>query len=142
MKRLTKEYNLDICRHIQVKYGTINRENPEVIYVNGKCWVMPLEESDYKDVIHGIERNLRKNINLFLMDDEHFKKKYILDFDINTDTFNVNEKKFLSFDLYLRQNNVIPIKNLKGILEKKLSTIVNNLVYHFSENDFIVQKKK
>lgn len=144
MKRLNKEYKLDICNHVVVKYGSVNKDNPQVVYVSGRCWVSPQMKMDYENVICHIEREMRKNIKLFLIDDINFDKKFILDFDINTDNFGIGDKKFLSFDFYLRQNetNKKSLKDLKNILNGKISTVVNSLVYLFKENDFTIEKRK
>ena len=144
MKRLNKEYKLDVCKHISLKYGTVNRNNPQVVYVSGKCWVSPLRNMDYDDVIYHIEKEMRKNIKTFFIDEINFDNKYILDFDINVDNINPNEKKFLSFDFYLRQNekNKKQLGDLKDMLNRKVSTIANNLVYMFKENDFSIEKRK
>ena len=144
MKRLNQEYKLDVCKHISLKYGTVNKNNPQVVYVSGKCWVSPLKQMDYANVINGIEKDMRKNIKNFLIDGINFDNKYILDFDISIDKLLPNEKKFLSFDFYLRQNekNKKDIADLKDIFNSKISTIANNLVYMFKENDFTIQKTK
>ena len=144
MKRLNKEYKLDVCKHINLKYGTVNKNNPQVVYISGKCWVSPLKQMDYANVINGIEKDMRKNIKNFLIDGINFDNKYILDFDISIDKLLPNEKKFLSFDFYLRQNekNKKDIADLKDIFNSKISTIANNLVYMFKENDFTIQKTK
>ena len=144
MKRLNKEYKLDVCSHVSVKYGSVNRDNPQVIYVSGKCWVSPKSDADYAHVMEKAEKELRKNIKLFLIDGINFDNRFILDFDVNRDNISVGEKKFLAFDFYLRQNenHKKSLKELKSILTNRLSTIVNNLVYDFQENDFSVEKKK
>jgi len=144
MKRLNKEYKLDVCNHISLKYGTVNRLNPQVIYVSGKCWVTPKSNLNYEEVMDKIEKRMRNNIKTFLIDEINFEKRFILDFDINTEGLLPNEKKFLSFDFYLRQNekNKKLLPSLKEMLSRKVSTIANNLVYAFSENDFLVEKKK
>lgn len=144
MKRLNKEYKLDVCKHISLKYGTVNRNNPQVVYVSGKCWVSPLRAMNYGDIISNIEKEMRKNIKTFFIDEINFDNKYILDFDINVDNINPNEKKFLSFDFYLRQNekNKKQLGDLKDMLNRKVSTIANNLVYMFKENDFSIEKRK
>lgn len=144
MKRLNKEYKLDICNHVIVKYGSVNKDNPQVIYVSGKCWVSPKHQMDYEYVISRIEKEMKKSIKLFLIDEINFTNRFILDFDINTDKFNIGDKKFLSFDFYLRQNDsdVKKLKDLKEMLSNKVSTVVNNLVYLFKENGFIVEKRK
>jgi hypothetical protein len=144
MKRLNKEYKLDVCKHISLKYGTVNRNNPQVVYVSGKCWVSPLRTMNYGDIISNIEKEMRRNIKTFFIDEINFDNKYILDFDINVDNINPNEKKFLSFDFYLRQNekNKKQLGDLKDMLNRKVSTIANNLVYMFKENDFSIEKRK
>ena len=144
MKRLNKEYKLDVCNHVTVKYGSVNKDNPQVIYVSGKCWVSPKIQMDYGYVISRIEKEMKKSIKLFLIDEINFTNRFILDFDINTDKFNIGDKKFLSFDFYLRQNDsdVKKLKDLKEMLSNKVSTVVNNLVYLFKENGFTVEKRK
>jgi len=144
MKRLNKEYKLDVCNHIVVKYGSVNKDNPQVVYVSGRCWVSPQIKMDYDNVISYIEKEMRKSIKLFLMDGINFDKKFILDFDLNTDNFGIGDKKFLSFDFYLKQNetNKKSLKDLKSILYGRISTVVNNLVYLFKENDFTIEKRK
>jgi hypothetical protein len=144
MKRLNKEYKLDVCKHISLKYGTVNRNNPQVVYVSGKCWVSPQRDMDYGNVIDNIEKTMRKNIKSFLIDGINFDNRFILDFDINIDGLVPREKKFLSFDFYLRQNenNKKKLSDLNDLFKRKVSTIANNLVYSFKENDFTINKKK
>lgn len=144
MRRLNKEYKLDVCNHIIVKYGSVNKDNPQVVYISGRCWVSPTQKMDYQGVISKIEKEMRKNIKLFLADGTNFGKKFILDFDLNTDGFSVGEKKFLSFDFYVRQDESTKksLKELKNIISGRISTIVNNLVYLFNENCFTVDKRK
>ena len=144
MKRFNKEYKLDVCNHISLKYGTVNRNNPQVVYISGKCWVSPQREMNYADVIDNIEKGMKRNIKSFLIDGINFDNRFILDFDINTDGLVPREKKFLSFDFYLRQNekNKKQLSELNDLFKRKVSTIANNLVYSFKENDFTINKKK
>ena len=144
MKRLNKEYKLDVCNHMILKYGSVNKDNPQVVYVSGRCWVSPQTDMDYESVVYEIEKKVRNTIKAFLMDGVNFDNKFILDFDINTDKMNKNDKKFLSFDLYLKQNenNKKTLKELKELLMHRISTVANNIVYFFKENDFEINKKK
>lgn len=144
MKRFNKEYKLDVCNHMSLKYGTVNKDNPQVIYVSGKCWIKTLKEQDYEKVLLEIEKKMKKNIKLFLANGEDFSNKFILDFDISLDNFIPNKKKFLSFDFYLKQKelNQKTLIGLKDLLKRKISTISNKLVYEFQENGFLVEKKK
>ena len=69
MKRLNKEYSLDINEYIDVKYGSVDKLNPVVIYVSCKGWVCPECENDYDETINLIFRNeeMRKNCKVSLM---------------------------------------------------------------------------
>ncbi len=144
MKRLNKEYKLDVCNHMILKYGSVNKDNPQVVYVSGRCWVSPQTDMDYESVVYEIEKKVRNTIKAFLMDGVNFDNKFILDFDINTDKMNKNDKKFLSFDLYLKQNenNKKTLKELKELLMHRISTVANSIVYFFKENNFEINKKK
>ena len=144
MKRLKKECKLDVCNHMVLKYGTINKENPQVIYISGKCWISPLIEMDYERVISYIEQSMKKNIKRLLIDGINFENKLILDFETNTEGLSPSMKTFLSFDFYLKQNekNKKNLLELNELLKGKVSTISNNLVYLFRENNFSIEKKK
>jgi hypothetical protein len=144
MKRLNKEYRLDVSDSVTLKYGSVNKDNPQVIYVSGKCWICPTQESDYDEVISSIESDMRRNIRNVLVDGVNFDKRFILDFDISTDGLYPNRKKFLSFDFYLRQNekNKKKLADLKQLLGGKVSLISNKMVFAFKENSFTVEKKK
>ncbi len=144
MKRLNKEYRLDVSDNVVLKYGSVNKDNPQVIYVSGKCWVCPTKETDYDEIISNIESDMRRNIRNVLVDGVNFENRFILDFDISTDGFFPNRKKFLSFDFYLRQNerNKKKLADLKQLLGGKVSLISNKMVFAFKENSFTVEKKK
>lgn len=144
MRRLNKEYNLNVCNHMVVKYGSVNRDNPQVVYITAKCWVTaPDTEKDYKAIIRNIEHKVRKNIQIFFTDGIDFQKKYILDFDVNTDSMN-NSKKFLSLGIYLRQNDnaMKKLKDVGNFIYNKTSSVINSLVYSLHENGFLVDKTK
>lgn len=144
MKRLNKEYKLNVCSRISLKYGSVNKDDPRVVYISGKCWVSPNETLDYEAAIKRLEKHTRKNISSFMADNVNFDGKYILDFDISTDSMTPRKKKFLSFDIYLLQleANKKPLKELGDVMERKVSTVANNMVYMLNEMSFSVEKTK
>ena len=50
MKRLNKEYILDFSNDIDVRFGSVNKDDPKVIYLSGKCWVSPKFEDNYNNI--------------------------------------------------------------------------------------------
>lgn len=144
MKRLNKEYKLDVCQDVSAKYGSINKDDPQVVYVSCRCWVRPQHEMNYAEAVSNVEEEIRKNIKEFFTNSASFENKFILDFDINTDRMTPLAKKFLSFDFYVKQNEQMKksLKELKELMTSKVSTIVNRFTELMSENDFAVTKKK
>ena len=143
-KRLNKEFKLDVCDSISLKYGSVNRDNPRVVYVSGKCWLKPLKTMEYGNVIENIKARFVDNIKSRFLNNENFDNKFIVDFDVNTDKMNHGEKKFMSFDFYLRQNEQSQksLKELKPLFSRKMNVISRDLVEILNENDFQVTRKK
>ena len=144
MKRLNKEYRLDVSDSVVLKYGSVNKDNPQVVYITGKCWIKPTLKNNYKKIIESAEANMRTDIKNIIADNINFTNKFILDFDVSMDDFLINKKKFVSFDFYLRQNetNKKPLKKLGDVLSRKVSAIANNMVEMLNENGFQVEKRK
>ena len=144
MKRLNKEYRLDVSDSVVLKYGSVNKDNPQVVYITGKCWIKPTLKNNYKKIIESAEANMRTDIKNIIADNINFTNKFILDFDVSMDDFLINKKKFVSFDFYLRQNetNKKPLKKLGDVLSRKVSVIANNMVEMLNENGFQVEKRK
>ena len=144
VKRLNKEIKLNVCDNMNLKYGSTNKDNPEIVYVLGKAWVSPKFNGDYESILNGIQNNFRKKIKNIVMESNIFENKFVLDFDLNSTNMEKDKKKFLSFDLFLKQdkNNVIKLKELNTIISNNIGNLANDLVYDFSINDFDVTKKK
>lgn len=104
MKRFNKEYSLDNVGQIQIKIGTINKDDPKVIYVTGKCWVTPNIETQYSEAFDTVRNRLEKNTRKLISSNETFSNKTIIYFDINPDSFVLGKKKYFGFDMFFRQN--------------------------------------
>ena len=83
MKRFNKEYNLTKYGSIQMKLGTINKDDPKVIYVSGRCWLTPRVEINYKEAFEEIKKNVNKKVKSVIADDDRFSNKFINDTSIS-----------------------------------------------------------
>ena len=94
-RHLNKEFKLNINDNIDVKYGSVNKDNPQVIYVSGKCWVKTFSiYNDNRTIMDDIKAKMEKSIKYNLMDGVLFDdRKLIMDFDINTDAIIIGKKK-------------------------------------------------
>ena len=142
-QRLTTEktINHDFFR---LKFGTVNRINPPVVYLDGRTFISPIEDMEsYNYIIQKIRKSFSTTIGYEVAGNELFDSRYILDFQVANSGVRVGKKSFLSFQLMLKQkgNNVKTFKEIKKLSEKQLITVVDKMVKDIS-NDFIISKTK
>lgn len=144
MRRLGKEYGIDVNSSVTMKYGSVNRNDPRVVYLSGKCWVSPRNETDYEKVAYKVKQAIRRSTNQLVADGKEFDKDYILDFYVNLDELTVNDSKFMSFDIYIRQaaGSERPLAELRDVLSVGADGISSCVESVFNENGFSVGKTK
>jgi hypothetical protein len=145
MKRLNKEYSLDINNKIFIKYGTVDRNNPQIIYVLGKTWIYPLSVNDYDKIIESIKYNFRKKLKHLVFNNINFDNRFVCDFDINTNSLKLNKKNYLSFELFFKQsgyNNLEDIKCIKDDVISIIKPLIENLEFELNMCEFNLSKSK
>lgn len=124
--RLNREKKIDNGT-FKVKIGTTNKENPQVIYVDGRVFLSPLEVMDnYTDEIEDIRKNFKRTIGERLRTNSIFDNRFILNFDISSSRMIKDKRSFLTFQFFLRQKNTTPMK-LSAVKEKS-EVFINGLL--------------
>lgn len=142
IKRLNREFNLDINDNMLLKYGTANKDNPIVLYVSGKCWVTPIRLGKHKETLINSQNVFIESIKKYLCNGYDFNDRFILDYDVSLENLKIGSKKYLSFDLFIKQINVTNIKELKPMMSDKVGKMVKHLVENLENNGFLVDKTK
>ena len=92
MIKLNKEIKLNNCKNINLKYGSVNKNDPKVIYVTGKMWICPTYDGDFEKMMEYFHLSFKKKLSNILKNSSVFDAKYILDFDINQTNLVKNKK--------------------------------------------------
>jgi hypothetical protein len=144
MVRLNKEIRLNGCQNINLKFGTVNKNNPQVIYVSGKMWIQPTYEGNFGEAIDYVRSNFKKRLSKILKNNINFDSKHILDFDVSVDNMISNKKKFCSVIFFIRQKpeNMLNLKAIKSVVSSDFNYLFNELENDLIENEFIVTKTK
>lgn len=144
MKRLNKEYSLNINDNINVKYGSVDKLNPIVIYVTCKGWLFPMNDFDYNETINLIFNNFKKKLKKNVINSPYFDNNLICDFDLNTASMMKNKKNYTSFDFFIKQkrNKISSLKEIKPIIEETFKGVINDLVNDLNYNTFNLTKTK
>lgn len=135
-KKLNKELKLKNVNNFRITLGTINRENPKVVYVTGKAWAIPPELEDAEYAVDTIKKTLRNSVRNEVSMDLNIDKRYIIDFGLKADSIIPNRRKFISFELLFRQNEVKDIRELTDSFQNKMERITENLSNKMKEFDF------
>jgi hypothetical protein len=142
MLKLNKEYQLNVSDKIKTKIGTTNRNEPKVVYVHGGTWVTPTQCEEYDKIIDAIGKSFRHNVKRMVTNDYLFNPRHILDFNLSTTAMDIGKKSFLSFDLFLKQEGDVPLKELKVMITGNIRALLLDLEEDFTNNGFILFAKK
>ncbi len=146
----TKKQRLNIEKKIKndffnIKIGTVNRLNPQVIYFEVRTFISPMEEySNYNYVFSSLRKELSRNLTEKLSNNKYFNKKFILDFQVANSGVKVNKKSYLTFQLFLKQNGneLKELKEIKKISEPFMTEILNELKQNIIDFNFSITKTK
>lgn len=134
-----KETNLNKVDIFQVKYGTINVNYPDTVYVNCNTMVVPKRKIT-QDSIDRIKDNLQELLKQSLINSTKFKNKYIMDFSLCRDTLKDNKKNKLKFEVYIEQDNgVTPFNEMKDDIKELVHSFSTQFSHTLQEHGFDVQ---
>lgn len=146
----TKKRRLNVEKKIKndffnVKIGTINRLNPQVVYYEVRTFITPLEDYDnYASTFAFIRKELSRSLNEKLKMNDYFTSKFILDFQVANSGIRVNKKSFLTFQLFLRQKDgsIFDLKTIKKLSEPFILDLLNGLKENIINSSFLIAKTK
>lgn len=142
--RLNSEKSLQ-HKTFKLKLGTTNKNNPLVVYVEGKVFISPnVEKDDYAKDMHAIKFGLQKSIRETLENTQYLQNKYILDFQIANNGIKKNKKSFLTFEFLVNQpaDRILKLGEIKKYIEHNIYEIVDALEQNIIKHDFSLSKTK
>ena len=146
----TKKQRLNVEKKIKndffnIKIGTVNRLNPEVIYYEVRTFVAPLDEYDnYSCIFAFLRKELSRALTETLKNNDLFTNKFILDFQVANSGVRVNKKSFLTFQLFLRQKDskLLDLKTIKKVSEPFILNLLEGLKENIINSNFLIAKTK
>lgn len=143
-KRLNSEKKIE-AKNVRLKIGTTNKNEPKVIYIEGRAFICPLDnKEDYSDDISSIKYDFKHAISNNLINNYIFENKFIVDFQVASKGISYNKKSFLSFQFLLKQKSDKPqkLKEIKTNALPLITNIVNDLTDSIEEHNFAITKSK
>lgn len=93
-------------QNFKVKIGTINKKNPEVVYINLGTYIKPNEiKNSFSDYIIEFDKKTRFFVKKLIVDKNTCYKDFILVTDIADERINKNKKSYLDLQIFLKPKN-------------------------------------
>ena len=115
-----------------------------MIYMNFKTWLFVDDNGNYSEELLSLDRKIRYMVRKMLIGNSIFDSKYILDFDMNGETFSKRKLKYLDVSVYLKQKSEQPLSmsTLKDVLSGAMSYMADEIETNLNDNGFKVNRSK
>lgn len=147
MKRIKSESNFT-DEDFKIKIGTMNKKNPDVVYIELGSYISPKkEEKSYKGLISNIEKNSKETAINILQNSGICKNDFIFISEIADERISIDKKSYLEIQIYIKPTESIKNENKFSELSKKInencvSKIIPCLKEYISENGFEYYKSR
>ena len=133
---------------IKLKIGTVDKKNPEVIYLEGGFYVKPIvEKDDYKNDMELIKNTFNDLIKDYVKNSNNFKNNFMFFTDVADDWLKFDKTSFFSFQVFLKPSDSLlkEQKNFNGVvtyLSKENNYDTEIIKKVFEDNGYQVSKTK
>tara|TARA_R110002020_G_scaffold138469_7_gene308549 strand:+ start:19568 stop:20005 length:438 start_codon:yes stop_codon:yes gene_type:complete len=144
MKR-GKEMKIDTPHQYNIISGTVDNKNPKSVYIQISAWGKLKDNlvDDYEPIIKRKSKRIKRKLFEVLGDNNFYKSKSIVDFNMASSGIGSNKKSFMSVEMTLfKKEPLLPInsKEMKPILENISEKIINDVFE--KDETFKFYKKK
>lgn len=116
------------------KYGTFDKDNPKVLYLNVKAKVKPLnKKNNYANDIKKVKIQFGEYIDGYFKTTETYSKNFIYSCDVSENNISFGKKSNLKYEILVRPVEVKlfdeysnDMKELSDAISEKLFNIMSN----------------
>lgn len=127
----------------KLKVGTVNKKNPQSIYIEGDTYISPLvDKKIYDDDIVKMEKSFKDMARGFSETLGIFDKHIISIFDIAQTRIGFGKKSKLGFQIYYKQIGKEPFDKISNLIGDNLSTMINQFANEITSCNFAIFKNK
>lgn len=141
--KIGKEIKINNKSDYNLSFGSMNKNNPDSVYLNISSWIEP--QADYTNkTVKSLRKSIKQDI-FNILESEFFcfnKDKTIVDLDIRESGIKIGKKSFMNCEITLFLNEIIPLSSEH--LQDDLLTLSGKVINkNFIQNKaFKLHKKK
>ena len=137
IKKINSEYSIKNDDLINIKIGTSDKKNPEVIYTALSTYIVPLNEDIDEETISEFDNLLKKHIKNLIKTDNLCTKDIIVVVDAAVGRMSCGKQTFLEIQIYFKPSEL----TLKQY-NKKFKDISTEIYKHYIINIISFIKNK
>lgn len=147
MKRIKSESKFQ-DNDFKIKIGTMDKKNPEVVYIELGSYISPKEEKEtYKPYISRIEKKTKSLIEDVIRESGMCKNGFIFVSDIADGRIAMNKKSYFEMQVFVKPTDEIKacgkfVDLTKKINEECVSKIIPGIKKYIKENGFEYYKSR
>ena len=132
----------------KIKIGTMDKKNPEVIYIELGSYISPIEEKkSYKPNVSNIERETKSLIGNVLQNSGLCKSDFIFVTDIADERIAMNKKSYFELQLFVKPLDAVRNSGKFSELSEKfndecVSKIIPHVKQYITDNGFEYYKSR
>ena len=141
MKRIKSESKFQ-DNDFKIKIGTVDKKNPEVVYIELVSYISPKEEREtYKPYISRIEKKTKSLIEDVIQESGTCKNGFIFVSDIADERVAMNKKSYFEMQVFVKPTDETKacgkfVDLTKKINEECVSKIIPGIKKYITENGF------
>lgn len=149
-KKINSEFNIKSnSLNFNIKMGTSNKKNPEVIYTTLTSYITPLNDYDYNIFLSVLNKGIKKYIKTINAIKNKCERDLIVIVDIATNRLEIAKPSYLDIQIYLKPTNEVKLRhkyNFKNISEELYDNYIHDTIKYIektlSEYNYVVSKTK
>ena len=147
MKKIKSESKFQ-DNDFKIKIGTMDKKNPEVVYIELGSYISPKEEMEtYKPYISRIEKKTKSLIEDVIQESGMCKNGFIFVSDIADERVAMNKKSYFEMQVFVKPTDEIKscgkfVDLTKKINEECVSKIIPGIKKYITENGFEYYKSR
>lgn len=136
----SKYYPIHNCDWIRVKYGTLDKNHPDIIFIRARTRVKSDHtKQSYSKETRSIKNTFKKSVLQRLSPYRNvFNENYIANLELSDMGLAVNKSSVLKYDIYLKPKNVVDIYEYNDTVSALTLSINNDIMDSLRRNNIML----
>ena len=131
----------------KTRIGSVNRLNPESIYVTGKAYITPnFQKEDYTEDIEEIDCDLKAILRRYANSSDFVNKLFISNLEIPQNGLKYGKNTYMCFQLFFSQKRNGELCRSIDKIRSRMSPLVDGVMSEFekmlNERGFLIREKR